>query len=144
MTTLDSFAILLCSGKYTTDIALKKVTNAFKLKLLDLHIFKFTSIVIFAPYIRRGGNCCSQYGTGQRSVNYGLQYFYCIITSDSNDLSQQQAVSLVLSSDVFHWGFYHMYMYKRSARIDHYTTCKSIIFIKKADYFVFYFPKSIF
>ena len=38
-----------------------------------------------------------------------------------------------------------MYMYKRSARIDHYTTCKSIIFLKKrAVYFVFYFPKSIF
>jgi len=38
-----------------------------------------------------------------------------------------------------------MYMYKRSARIDHYTTCKSIIFIKKkAVYFVFYFSKSIF
>ena len=49
MTTLDSFVIVLCSGKYTTDIALKKVTNSFKLKLRDLHIFKFTSIVIFAP-----------------------------------------------------------------------------------------------
>ena len=37
-------------------------------------------------------------------------------------------------------------MYKRSARIDHYTTCKSISFLKKnrAVYFVFYFPKSIF
>ena len=50
MTTLDSFAILLRSGKYTTDIELKQVTNSFKLKLLDLHRFKFTSIVIFAPY----------------------------------------------------------------------------------------------
>ena len=37
-----------------------------------------------------------------------------------------------------------MYMYKRSARIDHYTICKSIIFLKKAVYFVFYFLKSTF
>lgn len=39
--------------------------------------------------------------------------------------------SVLYSVAIFFIGHFNTYMYKRSARIDHYTTCKSIIFIKK-------------